>query len=220
MNFNTTTFYIPTYNLSHPEMSIWNDDLSATSQGWATWTWQQCDIPHLGVYEDSPSVAYLYNVSNATSYGNKTGDICRYIGDTEAGPKEYRMPKASEFLSYTMVYSGSNDPSSAYNLNYVDEFDTPEFYPYWSGNAAGTSAISNHLYIQEYPSVKFPASAWRRVWGFDGVNWTLHYWSGSPYYSSGTGAYAMRGIGTSRAQSIGAYEQFLRAGTIRCIKHT
>jgi hypothetical protein len=156
---NYTKLYVPNYNASEPEESTWSGAVTAQSQGWSS-------PPYMTPPNtDSRTTAYLYENSTPTSYAARTGDICRYIGETGAGPKGYRMPKGSDFdvtpfsggigqygTAGTMWRSSSWIESWKYFADLVphnywtDEGgEEHDDYTYaWAGNPNGINYLNNY----------------------------------------------------------------------------
>jgi hypothetical protein len=170
----------------------------------------------------------LYNNSNTTSYGNKQGDICRYIGDTGAGPSGYRMPTLSEFnldglaltgSSVVVAYSASYwsaGGSFSYLQNYWYDYEisySEIFDGCWAGDAGGTSSISGHM---AYMSALFPASGRRYNAELEHVGHAGYYWTGSSNGPSRGGGYIVVDVGhlSFTLSGMGA-----TVCVIRCIKH-
>jgi hypothetical protein len=226
---STATLYIPTYDSGNELASTWHSGPAGTEIG--TWL----DIPNMTPpNNDLPTTAYLYNNSNPASYAGKRGDICRYLGDTGAGPKGYRMPKGSEFnlegLTPNLPHPWPNGGTQTNEYTgscweKVGSFTELCAGGIWTGgNADGTTSISSYL-TQNWSSgsrVTFPAVGCRLPNGMGKVNGELvlingqvTYFTGSPRNS--TSAYGIDG----NHVYIGFFSiYFPEATPVRCIKHT
>jgi hypothetical protein len=195
---STATLYIPTYDSGNELASTWHSGPAGAEIG--IWT----DIPAMTPpNSDLPTTAYLYNNSNPTSYAGMTGDICRYIGDTGAGPKGYRMPKGSEFnldghaRGTTYYWPDWETNLSKYTGNYWEKVgDFPAlfttYHAWLEGNADGTTSMSSYFILNWSPGIRvfFPCGNMRETarsfsgaagaGTLDGVGRGGEYWSGSP----------------------------------------
>jgi hypothetical protein len=153
MNVSTTTMYVPNYNSSNPETSSWRAS-TITAEGWSTWF----GIPYISSLSGLGNhPLFLYENSDPTHYGNKLGDICRYIGDTGAGPKGYRMPTYDEFNVNPDDWGAGGTWSFWITDSYANQA--------WSaGSPSGTGLISYYRYWKANNNIKFPASGWRCSW--------------------------------------------------------
>jgi hypothetical protein len=156
MNANTTTMYVPDYEELDPEGSGWRAS-TISAEGWGDWD----GIPYIPVISGSYPT-YLYDLSDAAHYEEMKGDICRYIGETGAGPKGYRMPYADDFGAGMVNNSAGNI--------YWDLAGTPISlipgddgnYAWSGGTPAGTSFLSSfYVYLKANNNVRFPASGGR-----------------------------------------------------------
>jgi hypothetical protein len=143
------TLYVPTYGgESTPEASSWTEG-NPTSLGG--------DISYLESNVNDQSRAILYEESTPANYGSKLGDICKYIGDTGAGPKGYRMPTGNEFaVSNNWLKSGDFTKTLfAYN-------------PVWTeGSPDGKSTVAGlpQQYLAANVNVAMPSTGWRDAGG-------------------------------------------------------
>jgi hypothetical protein len=149
-NVNSTTLYVPNYNVSYPETSSWRAS-TVTAVGWGSWG----GIPYISVLSgDYP--LFLYENSDPTHYGNKQGDICHYIGETGAGPKGYRMQTYDE-LSF-----GACGTVGSFTALLIDDDSNQA----WSGGTpAGTGIMPSYTYLIANSNIRIPPSGWRTPWG-------------------------------------------------------
>jgi hypothetical protein len=202
--------YVPNYNSGEPGESVWSVE-----------AWNPNSIPYM-VGAGDPFT--LYDNTNATSYGEMKGDICRYLGDTGAGPAGYRMPNGAPYTSE------------------IPSIGTPVLGPLidlrgsipWTGDPGGTTTLPSYAYVGG--ALVFPTSGYYQGSFNAGVSGV--YWTGSYYYSDRS---YMTGFGLwyneERDQmeicgfqylypdgSSGSMTDYLATvtvgHTIRCIKHT
>jgi hypothetical protein len=226
---STVATYIPTYNSGNVMASTWRSGPFNAEIG--AWT----DMPLITPpNSDLPLVAYLYDNSTPTSYGEMKGDICRYIGDTGAGPRGYRMPKTGEFNLDGLAFGigGYGWPDGSYTPTYtgnywerVGNFDDIRGTWLGSARADGTTPFVDHIILHLSSTIKviFPVSSRRSSYTPMGLTDGLleiagsqvNYWCGSPqasnmaYFVSATDTH----LWTNYSFSI------LYAVPIRCIKN-
>jgi hypothetical protein len=205
-----TKLYKPNYNVTYPEQSDWTV-YTQTTIG-------KLDYKSLtampGTTTGSRNGTHLYDQSTPANYAETypLGDICRYIGETGAGPKGYLIPTANEFLRQGDwgVSGDFTDRSSGGS---------------WAAgvpNGRGTVPGTPRQYLMANTNVVLPAVGWR-----DSTGWLQYvgsngvYWSGSPdsgmNETNGGRAYntlATSGGGGNAPSSSSVWNGF----SVRCIR--
>jgi hypothetical protein len=217
---STATVYVPTYQSGNPTASTWRSGPAGVEVGnWAS-------IPY--IIPTNTSETYLHENSTPAFYGGMKGDICRYIGETGAGPRGYRIPKRSDFepegpYPYTLFWDGRDGPVPSYWAIPFSVF--PDYYA--TGYAAdGTTSIYSHVFFR-WPSgvnVAFPASGLRLYASYGGGTWPPDrgVWSSEGFYWT-TSAYdlnvALRKALYFQSSYVSLYDGWTDYGfPIRCIK--
>jgi hypothetical protein len=161
-----------------------------------TWGWEN---PNTFSYADNSLIPWLdnYTISmqtgfvssrfntylmddernDATYWGAKTGDICRYISENGYGPSDgnmYRMPTAFEYGAKNDWITGYAFPGWTFTGSFTETY---------SSNAEGTTVMDSYA---SHGSVTFPASG-HRFPGLYHSGLYGEYWHGS-IFQKGYGA--------------------------------
>jgi hypothetical protein len=191
------------------------------TKGWSVTnsynTW--ADVPYLGdnIPGDRYSTYLRDDERNTDAYwGNKTGDICRYISENGYGPEEsgnryrYCMPTG---------YECGNVPE--YKGEAFDWVRTPD--ESWGSNsmlstegADGTRVFDSHYITHTSTGIIFPASGYRYTTGaLVFVGDAMHSWACSP---SGTSRHRINATSTSFEAGYAVSSGDV-AFPVRCIKN-
>jgi hypothetical protein len=215
MDVNTTTMYVPDYNALNQWDSDWHPSTIA-AEGWTDWD----DIPYITpVSGNYPLFLYERNISD---FEDMKGDICKYIGDTGAGPSGYRMPTYDEFETGYGVWDLSGD--------FPRVIETDEINPVWSeGNPAGTALFDSYFYMTANNNIKFPPSGFRSSWEDGGrvkgqLGWNpyalgqMAYYRGGSIGNGGEVLLYLEGGGVYEKTMDSAHSLATAGCPIRCIK--
>ena len=137
--------YVPEFRSVTADGNYTGSEWSATSTFYNTWG----AIP----FWNSNNILYMISLNN---YFNKHGDICKYLGDTGAAPRGYRMPNPSDFVTTGTWYNGSATP--------VNDSGTTRF---------GTG----YLIVKNGKETFFPASGSRMTDGKLNTTDQINYWT-------------------------------------------
>jgi hypothetical protein len=157
--------YVPNYDSGEPGESDWSVE-----------AWNPNSIPYMASWDWYPS--YLYRISDATSYGERKGDVCRYLGDTGAGPVGYQMPNMNSFSAFPSTFTSL--PYRAHVNGLITSLiNLVPSNGSWTGDPGGTTSLVSlgfGHYEGDYGFLGFPASGYYNGSYFAGAGGV--YWNG------------------------------------------
>jgi uncharacterized protein (TIGR02145 family) len=134
---STTPFYIPSYDTWSPPVSSWTRQVGYYN------SWDEIPSYYGAGYgvpssQRGPAIQFLKTIPSSY-YEIHRGDICKYLGETGAGPKGYVMPASQEFYPVMSSAWTRNQTSQSYPGNLTND-GTGIIERGWSELATG-----NHL---------------------------------------------------------------------------